>query len=49
MLQFYLKLFAIKLANNVPIFNKVTIQLVAFIDNDISGGKSPWQTAHLED
>lgn len=49
MLQFYFKLFAVKLANTVPIFNKVTIQLLKFIDNDISGGKSSWQTAPLED
>lgn len=49
MLQFYLKMFAVKLANNVPIFNKVTIQLVVVIDNDTSGCKSSWQSAHFED
>jgi len=46
--QFYLKLFVIKLANNMPIFNKVTIQLVVVIANDIPGCKSSWQTACIE-
>jgi len=47
-LQFYLKLFVLKLANNLPIVSSAAAQLIEVIANDILDCKSSCQTAHFE-
>lgn len=47
-LQFCLKLFALKLANNLPIVNHAITHLVEVIANNILDCKSSCQIAHFE-